>query len=1292
MNAGPNVIYSNVRSLRMITFAGDDDIDIDVDTLALGLTFFDVFPADPTTGGGDTITVRGNAATWQPGPLWLQVDGSTLRVNGTEKLIFDGEGAGTLTVIGTALADLFVHTPGPAADEGTVDVSDTTSTLLGISYTNLGLAGTVTVAGLGDDSLVALGTHASDSIAVDFTGPNAVVIDLISTAGNHVNLLSTGVENYALDLLEGDDDIFLNGTIQATSFLVQGGGPGGSDELIVDADDGIAQTITVTPDSSDEQDITGLGATIDVAGIELIVVEGDTVAADDLTVDLGLGNATARVQNAASGNDVVVSDVMPNVEFTSIDEFELAGGGDTTVATFLTDSLSGAATYTFTSFDDDTLIIEGNSQADDFTVSLDIAGDLQIADNNGVTVFTSNMTDVNQLILNTLGGEDLVTVNVAGTALVDTPITFNGGDGLDLLRVTGTPIVLAALDTVTYNPGPGAASGRLTYENAAGTRLMTIDFDDLEPVIDLVTAPNLVVNGTNGNNAINYVEGPNSGGLRGGGAETGLVSVDGFETIEFANKASLTINGLSGDDVINLNDGDATAPDGLTGITVNGGDPAASDTVIVNGTAALNAIVVDQFTTDGARITGAQAVPVTVATTEHLTIHGQGGDDMLTIQTPVGAQLIFLDDDSAVVDTGSVVMRDFIAAGGAALLPMNFLGLGGSGSIAFTDIGGGRVDELTVTPRVNGDVGNIFNLSAAGVLDLDDASAGLTNQQMLFISTAGVTDLNLVGLAGDDTFNIVGGNAFTNIDVQGGAGDDDDTLVLTSPTAARIVNFGTSTITGYGAPITYSGLQTIDVDADDDVVQVVGGDEDEDITVTVWDESSGTVQRGLAVQQNGQVQSPIADPLLIYRNTSGAALNVDLGLGDNTLIVVGSSVTGLGSPPIAFDQLFSVDVPNATITIDDDPFNSPGANGVVTWANADSLSVFGLEGDDQFDVTPGAIPIFIDGGDPIGETAGDLINVLAAMGAVTFETGPEPDEGGFIVAGSERISFDHIESLGVLNAGCALIIGTNADDDITVIARDDSTHAGANGVQDFTTTINSQLEILWIDTHEVYIDGLSGDDDIVVRAPAPNRAVWDVDVFVAGGPPSAGDGNGGEGDTLVVETPYGDDTATYTPTSPDSGFLNLATTGGVSYANIIIGQFVADCDGNGVPDYVSSPGGVENLIYDGVSAEGGTDINGNQTISTAFTDQIVVVGDGVNQATSDDRFIHTPGSAPDAGRVDIENLTNGQSMLALQYNNIGLTGTVSIDGQDGEDTLVALGTDGSDDLAAAFTGVDIIAI
>ena len=57
-----------------------------------------------------------------------------------------------------------------------------------------------------------------------------------------------------------------------------------------------------------------------------------------------------------------------------------------------------------------------------------------------------------------------------------------------------TPVV-----TTTYTPGADVTEGRLTYDTN-----MTVDFVNLEPVVDLIPAASLVVNGTDADNAIDY--------------------------------------------------------------------------------------------------------------------------------------------------------------------------------------------------------------------------------------------------------------------------------------------------------------------------------------------------------------------------------------------------------------------------------------------------------------------------------------------------------------------------------------------------------------------------------------------------------------------------------------------------------------------------------------------------------------------------------------------------------------------------------------------------------------------
>ena len=184
-------------------------------------------------------------------------------------------------------------------------------------------------------------------------------------------------------------------------------------------------------------------------------------------------------------------------------------------------------------------------------------------------------------------------------------------------------------------------------------------------------------------------------------------------------------------------------------------------------------------------------------------------------------------------------------------------------------------------------------------------------------------------------------------------------------------------------------------------------------------------------------------------NGSGAAIVADLALR-----------TVSEANPVSFSGIETVNIDSATADLrvntsaaNTIAVNVPGntiSDGVLETVNftagTKALQVFGEEGNDTFTVTSGAIPVFIDGGDPIGVLPGDLLTVLGAVG---FFTGPENDEGGFLTGGA-NVSFDHIESLAAVGlAACPfLILGTGGDDDITVIARDALTHVGANGVQD----------------------------------------------------------------------------------------------------------------------------------------------------------------------------------------------------------------------------------------------------
>ena len=141
-------------------------------------------------------------------------------------------------------------------------------------------------------------------------------------------------------------------------------------------------------------------------------------------------------------------------------------------------------------------------------------------------------------------------------------------------------------------------------------------------------------------------------------------------------------------------------------------------------------------------------------------------------------------------------------------------------------------------------------------------------------------------------------------------------------------------------------------------------------------------------------------------------------------------------------------------------------------------------------MTPDDIPIFIDGGDPIGTTPGDAIVVNGLGNGVSHEAGPESDEGGIVVGTLGRVSFDHIEAAGAFNVCAGLIHGTNGDNDITVLAQDTLPSSGriqglvanvgglgtVDGVQDFSVTVDGNVPFFFIDTPAVFIDAFAGDD------------------------------------------------------------------------------------------------------------------------------------------------------------------------------------------------------------------------
>src|SRR5439155_204773 len=154
---------------------------------------------------------------------------------------------------------------------------------------------------------------------------------------------------------------------------------------------------------------------------------------------------------------------------------------------------------------------------------------------------------------------------------------------------------------------------------AGTTGTQKVSFEDLSPVLDLVSAAVLTINATPSANAINYSVGALVG--------QGKVTIDDQEAITFSNKTALTINAGAGTDSIGVNN--SLTPTGLTAITIDGGDPNGGNSLNVTGVGAAVGVVTGTGTITGA--TGAAgAVSITYSNIQALNLLSGIGNLTLT--------------------------------------------------------------------------------------------------------------------------------------------------------------------------------------------------------------------------------------------------------------------------------------------------------------------------------------------------------------------------------------------------------------------------------------------------------------------------------------------------------------------------------------------------------------------------------------------------------------------------------------------------------------------------------------
>jgi hypothetical protein len=943
----------------------------------------DHFVVNPTgAASGDVFDRVGDPASDDDRPF--------VHFTGIQALAIVGQSADSdsLADAGTSGNDVFTVDPGAVASAGTLTGVSPGFDFVPITFT--GITGFIapgsTVTGFGTmppvNKIVILSAGGQDTVVVDGTAADDTFNWDGSQALTQVRVVSGGVTHTPIAFAAGTagfvshvtwrglngNDTFNVAAPSLTNFTaydlrIEGGDSDAhSDTLNYTASSGAATNINLGTST-----IMSTGSnTVTYTGIEKINETSSGAASTLTVVGDGNDNIIYTPTGAAAGTVSTANPGPPLIAFTGVG------------STFTIDPGTGTNTVTVdgTSGDDAIAAIVGTGALAN-TTQVTVTPQLPAppAALQPVNIVTA---DTRALQINGLLGNDNLTVD-STNGPVTIPITYDGGPGTNALTFKQGAAAPAATNDV-YTPGSQLGSGTNSLTFAAGTEL--VHFLNLAPVFDLVAGP-LVVNGTNAANAINYSVGfKNLADFMSVTPTTtwGQVAVDGFEPMEFINKTSLTINALAGSDEINLNN--PNTPTGLTGITVNGQDPTASDTLIANGTVAAHINYAPSATFGNGAITGAGPVPITFTGIEHVTINGQGAVEVLTNIEPdngvAGNEIQFT--PGATPDSGSIQAR---TTNGDPQTPLAFLNLGATSELIFTNLTAAgahqRTDILDFYGTAASDVFNVTPAAGGTVQIVKPAGSGVPPPITTVLAfTDGIISLNLLGLAGDDLFNLTGPLPYTTTEVDGGDPSASDTVTLSSPTGAVAVSIAdpalatNTTVMGYGGTVTLIGVEVANL-------SLVNGAVNQPLTATGYSGPNSFTYTPTGATA-GTFTDAGVNTTFNFSNIGAAVFTLvgQANLGDQ--VIVNGTVNS---------DFILVDSPNRNVTVD----NALGTDlkTVHLDTTIEQLQVNGRTGTDTFYVVP-ALPIL-----PNGPGGGATSTTVPINLLIDIEGGPAPNADELVV-------------------------------------------------------------------------------------------------------------------------------------------------------------------------------------------------------------------------------------------------------------------------------------------------------
>jgi hypothetical protein len=1129
INGQPIVTFAGYANLTLNGQGGNDTFNISPANMAVtsitvtgnqglggsltvnGTAGLDTVDYTPTSGGAGSLAI-----TTEP----------TVTFTGIGSVSYNGNGGNdqlTVTTPAVSFGTAITFTPGATANQGNialrVGAQGMGGTLLApLSYTNIDKDGTLvfdTLNSAPSDALTFNGVAAGDEFQIG--GDPAGDQILLTSAVGAAEALAVSAPGISALVAQGvgNNDIFAVSTpvFFPAGVSVLGGGPNATAFLNGDG----SGPLTISP-----QYENSLGT---VSGDGLGVVFLGNIA----TAEVNAGGASVLFSGTSTGLETDYTPIAANeglVAFpgsnTLFDVFHLA-------APLAFDEVGSGNLFKVLATTDPTAFNVTQAGPDTIVATTDSATSTPLLSASIVS------TDTSSLVIQGGKGNDVLTVDsTAGPVLI--PITFDGGGGANTLDLTGGT---AASDTYTPGPAPGAGTSVLTFGTGPGAVSETVNFVGLVPVFDNVAGPITVV-GTNGNDAIAYDAPTNP-------ANQGLVSINNLETIEFGNKTGLTINTLNGTDAVSINN--TTAQTGLVnGVTVNGGDPSAGDTLVVSGTSKADDVTYTPTGLGSGTVaitpSGGTALPlVTFTNMGGLSYNGQGGSDSLTVVGTQGNDNFDVNLGNA-VDAGSVLVN--------SLVPLSYSNLG-TGEVLLN--GNGGTDVLSYSGHDNGDV---YTVSATGEI----TSIGNPGQFIPVIPT-GFTSLYLVAPSGSsaNTFNLSAGLPYANTYIISGspAASSASVVNLTgdgTPVTVALSN-SSAIVTGGGLhTVTITGNEIVDVKDGAGAVTVTGTASPDDLVVTPTGANSASVQN------NG------LSPVVNVTTTAVPNTNALTVQGNGGADVI--QVNGTGGPD---NITAALGTPTTVVTV---VANSSGylpVNVSTPTGNDVELIVGSSTGHDTINVTGSGGPnsLLTVGGSPVGLDT--LTLTTATTGTTTVVASSTPGAGVITLPNGQNFGFSGIGGVSVTSTATGVntlnVVGSNGNNAITA--------QHLNGVD--IVAIDSQPLVTFAGYSVLDLNGAAGHDTFDVSP----QGMAVSSIVVNGIDPN-------DTDTLTVNGTSKADAIAFTPTDTAAGTVAITPAGGSALAPVTFTNIT------GVT--VNGQGGGDSLTVNGTTSSDAIGVTLGNTVDS----------------------------------------------------------------------------------------------